>query len=605
LTALTAPDQTVIVGQYLGFVGCDCAAGLPCLRLPGALFGAQKGAEVQRNDPVQTSDPVRTSDQIAGMFRAYGVSHFFFVPVILPEVLKRMSGLGITPVMCHGEKAAAYMADGYARVSGKVGVCGAQAIGSTNLAAGLRDPYLARVPVLALSGVPNVVTRHRNLYQDVDDHGAFEAVTKWNGHVPDESRFPDLLRQAFRTAATPACRPVHLELAGRTGNSGDSPAAGDGRAEPRYGLAPSDRPQADREAIAQAISILAEAQRPVILAGNGVARSGAAAEVRALAQGLRIPVMTSLNGIATLPYDHPLYGGVVGEYGADGANRILLEADVILVLGSSLGSMTTRSWSLLPERARIIQVDAEGEEIGRNFPVAVPVVADVRAAVAQLRASASRPAPQAWLDRVVQLRADWRAEIADAETSAAVPIRPERLFAQVGRELADDGIIVGDTGHSGAWSARHMQLRDGQTMIRAAGSLGWSLPAAIGAKCACPDREVICLTGDAGFYYHIAELETARRYGVNVIVVVNDNLGMNQEARLWDSGNADQRKNWTFTDVSFADVARGFGCHGERVEDPASFAGALEKARSAGLPAVIDVRTDPAVVAPPSYGPTL
>jgi acetolactate synthase I/II/III large subunit len=546
---------------------------------------------------------VQTSEQIAEMFRGYGVSHFFFVPVILPDALKQMSAVGITPVMCHGEKAAAYMADGYARVTGKVGVCGAQAIGSSNLAAGLRDPYMAWVPVLALSGVPGADTRHRNLYQDVDDHGAFEAVTKWNGHVPDDSRFPDLLRQAFRTAASPACRPVHLEIAGATGATGDGPAAGDGRAEPRYGIAPSDRPQPDPAAVAQALSVLAAARRPVVLAGNGVARSRAAAAVRAFAEKAQVPVVMSLNGMATIPYHHPLYGGVVGQYGADGANRVLLEADVVLVLGSSLGSMTTRNWTLIPQDATIIQVDARGEEIGRNFAVRVPVVADVQAAVSQLTVGVSGTAPQAWLDRVTQLRSEWRSEIAGAESSPAVQIRPERLFAQVATEMADDGIIVGDTGHVGAWSARHVQLRDGQSMVRAAGSLGWSLPASIGAKCALPDREVICLTGDAGFYYHIAELETARRYGVSVIVVVNNNRSMNQEARLWDAGNADQAKNWTFTDASFTDVARGFGCHAERVDDPADFAGALDKARASGLPAVIDVRTDPLVVAPPSYGP--
>jgi acetolactate synthase I/II/III large subunit len=325
--------------------------------------------------------------------------------------------------------------------------------------------------------------------------------------------------------------------------------------------------------------------------------------VRAFAEKAQVPVVMSLNGMATIPYHHSLYAGVVGQYGADGANRVLLEADVVLVLGSSLGSMTTRNWTLIPHDATIIQVDVRGEEIGRNFPVGVPLVADILAAVRQLTAGVSGTAPQAWLDRVAVLRSEWRSEIAEAESSAAVQIRPERLFAQVAAEMADDGIIVGDTGHVGAWSARHVQLRDGQSMVRAAGSLGWSLPASIGAKCALPDREVICLTGDAGFYYHIAELETARRYGVSVIVVVNNNRSMNQEARLWDAGNADQAKNWTFTDASFTDVARGFGCHAERVDDPADFAGALDKARASGLPAVIDVRTDPLVIAPPSYGP--
>jgi acetolactate synthase I/II/III large subunit len=549
--------------------------------------------------------PLQTSEQIAAMFQDYDVSHFFFVPVILPETVKQMSVRAITPIMCHGEKAAAYMADGYARISGKVGVCGAQAIGSSNLAAGLRDAYMARVPVVALSGVPSAANRHRNLYQDVDDHGAFESVTKWNGHVPDSGRFPDLLRQAFRAAATPTSRPVHLEIAGRIGNVGDSPASGDGHSEPRYGLAPSDRPRADPGAVAEARALLAAASRPVIVAGNGVARSRAEGLVRTLAQTLQVPVVTSLNGMTTIPYDHPLHGGVVGEYGADGANRILLQADAVLVLGSSLGSLTTRQWSLMPDDAKIIQVDTDGAEIGRNFPVAVPILADVGAAVSQLLAAGSPSTTQDWRDRVTELRNQWRSEIASAETSAAVPIRPERLFAEVATQIPGDAIIVGDTGHVGAWAARHVKLRDGQTMIRAAGSLGWSLPAAIGAKCASPHREVICLTGDAGFYYHIAELETARRYGVNVIVVVNNNQGMNQEASLWDAGNSAQEKNWTFTDVDFVAVAKGFGCHAQRVDDPADLATVLDSARRSEIPSVIDVRTDPRVVAPLTYGPAL
>ena len=136
-----------------------------------------------------------------------------------------------------------------------------------------------------------------------------------------------------------------------------------------------------------------------------------------------------------------------------------------------------------------------------------------------------------------------------SETSGAVPIRPERLFRMVGEEMADDAVVVGDTGHVGAWSARHLRLRAGQSIVRAAGSLGWGLPASLGVKCACPDREVICVTGDGGFFYHIAELETARRYGLNVIVVVNNNTSLNQEQFLWELDSADQDRNWRFHDT--------------------------------------------------------
>jgi acetolactate synthase-1/2/3 large subunit len=548
---------------------------------------------------------MQTSDQIAEMLAAYGVSHFFFVPVILPETVKRMPARGILPVMTHGEKAAAYMADGYARISRKVGVCGAQAIGSTNLAAGLRDAYMARTPVIALSGVPSPVTAYRNLYQDVDDHGAFEAVTKWNADVPGPARFPDLLRQAFRSATSGVSRPVHLGLAGRTGNMGDTPAEGVTRAEPRYGTAPADRPLADLSSVAAAVQLLSGARRPVILAGNGVARSGAARELVALAEQLRIPVVMSLNGMATIGVDHPLYGGVVGEYGADSANRILLGADVVLVAGSSLGSMTTRTWSLISNKTQVIQLDIDGAEIGRNFACAVPLVGDAGAVIGQLAAAASRPGPKEWVAEVADIKTAWRDEVHGDESSSDVPVRPERLFRMVGEELAGDGIVVGDTGHVGAWSARHLRLSGGQAIVRAAGSLGWGLPASLGVKCAAPGREVVCVTGDGGFFYHVAELETARRYGINVIVVVNNNTSLNQEQFLWDTSAADQDKNWRFHDTDLVAIAKGFGCHAARVDDPDDFGAALDKARASGLPAVIDVRTDPAIASPQSYGPAL
>jgi acetolactate synthase-1/2/3 large subunit len=210
-----------------------------------------------------------------------------------------------------------------------------------------------------------------------------------------------------------------------------------------------------------------------------------------------------------------------------------------------------------------------------------------------------------WIAEVADLKTAWRDEVHGSETSGDVPIRPERLFRMVGEEMADDGIVVGDTGHVGAWSARHLRLSGAQSIVRAAGSLGWGLPAALGVKCAAPDREVICVTGDGGFFYHVAELETARRYGLNVIVVVNNNTSLNQEQFLWDTSAADQDKNWRFHDTDLVAIAKGFGCHGARVDDPDDFGAALDKARASGLPAVIDVRTDPAVTSPQSYGPAL
>jgi acetolactate synthase-1/2/3 large subunit len=545
---------------------------------------------------------MRTSDQIAAMMREYGTTHFFFVPVVIPQIVKEMAEVGIVPVMTHGEKAAAYMADGYARASGRVGVCAAQNIGSTNLAAGLRDAYMARSPIIALSGAADARTRHRNLYQDVDDHGAFESMTKSNWQVDDHTRLPDLLRQAYRAASSGAPGPVHLELAGKQGNMGDHDAAGQAYVEARYGSAPSTRGHADPALVAEAAAVLARAARPVIVAGGGVIRSGAGEALLRFARDRSVPVATTLNGMSSIAHDDPLCARTVGDYGSDLANRFLYESDAVLVVGSSLGGMTTKHWTLIHDQA-LVQIDVDPEEIGRNFRCEVPLVGDARAILGQLAGTERFTAPPAWLDRLAELREEWSRQVEPVETSSAVPMRPERLLTMLTAEISDTAIVVGDTGHAAAWSARHMKLRAGQTMIRAAGSLGWALPAAIGAKCVAPEREVVCFTGDGGYFYHVAELETARRYGVQVIIVVNNNVSLNQEAYLWDTTNPKQDRNWTFYDSDLVAIAEAMGCHAARVDDPADFPAAMKAARASNLPAVIDARTDIGAVSPKSWGP--
>ncbi len=193
-------------------------------------------------------------------------------------------------------------------------------------------------------------------------------------------------------------------------------------------------------------------------------------------------------------------------------------------------------------------------------------------------------------------------------SSDAVPLRPERLCREIEALLPADAILVSDTGHSGIWSGMHIELtRPTQTYLRAAGSLGWGLPAALGAKCACPDRPVLCFTGDGGFYYHLAELETALRYGINAVIVVNDNHSLSQETEVFDQAYGGKQRRglemWQFRDVDLAAVARAFGCHGERVERPEQIRPALQRALSCGQPAVVDVVTDIQVLGPLPWAP--
>ena len=547
---------------------------------------------------------------LAHMLRDYGVTHFFNVPVISPAAVKAMAELGVVSVVAHGEKAAAYMADGYARVSRRPGVCGCQAIGATNLAAGLRDAWMARTPVIALSGGPESATRHKNLYQEIDDMPIFDRLTKFNAAIDLPDRLPDLVRQAFRAATTGVQRPVHLELAGFWGAVGAKTTEVDGRVEPAYGRAPAVRSGADPGSVEEALALLARADRPIILAGAGVVRSGAESAVRKFSRRARIPVVTSLNGKGTLPDADALALGVVGDYARDCANKALFEADAVLVVGSSLGSMTTRNWVLLAPGATIVHVDIDPLEIGRNYPGSLALAGDARTVVEQLQtrgeplhAGATTPARESWLARVAELKREWAGIAGPLDSSASIPVRPETLTRLLGEAVPDDAILVADTGHAGAWAARHLDLKEGHTFLRAAGSLGWSFPAAIGAKCAAPERPVVCFTGDGGFFYHMAEMETARRYGLSLVVVVNNNVSMNQERFLWDEGNAAQATNWQFEPVDLVALARSFGWAGERIDDPERVGPAIAEATRAGGLVLLDVRTDPAIASPPSWAP--
>ena len=234
---------------------------------------------------------------LADMLKGYGVTHVFHVPAVLRTTYAEMERrTDIKRLHVHGEKAAAYMADGYARASGKPGICMAQVIGALNLAAGLRDAYLAHSPVIAMTGGREPKNKFRKVYQEVDDVPAFEPVTKFNATVDDVARFPDMVRQAFRAAVTGCPGPVHLQFRGNEGQIDAEEADMEPLVEPRFSRVPGFRPAPDEASVAAALTILQDAARPVLVAGGGVRASGAGAALVALAEALQIPVATSLNG---------------------------------------------------------------------------------------------------------------------------------------------------------------------------------------------------------------------------------------------------------------------------------------------------------------------
>jgi acetolactate synthase-1/2/3 large subunit len=554
---------------------------------------------------------IKGAEYLARALEEYGVTHVFFVPTILSATLYELeASTRVARVLTHGEKAAAYMADGYARVTGRPGVCMAQMVGAANLAAGLRDARLACSPVVAITGGPSSSTRDRNAYQENDDIRMMRAVTKFSTRVDDVARLPDSLRQAFRSATTGKPGPVHIELAGHFGEEiEDDELDVELFAEERYSRVPAFRPLPELELLAQAARTLEAAQRPVIVAGGGVRLSGAGAELLALAEALAIPVATALNAKDTLPGDHPLNLGVPGLYSRKSANRAVLEADLVFFVGSQTGSQVTFDWQVPPPGTPVMQLDLDPTELGRNYPNRVSLLGDARATLAELLrvADTSTATVRAeWVTRARELVAEWRAEMAEPMTVDVEPIRPERICGILTEVLPDDAVLVSDTGHSGIWTGSLVDLKAGQGYIRCAGSLGWGLPGALGAQLAAGRRPVVLFTGDGGLYYHVAELETAVRWRVPVVIVVNDNRSLNQEINEYAAAYGGQlhgrhHELWQFDDVDLARLSESLGAVGVRVTRPDDLASAITAALGNDGPTIIDVATDMTAVAPGAF----
>ncbi len=546
-------------------------------------------------------------EALARMLDGYGVTHIFHVPAVLRRTMVELERqTDIKRVRPHSEKSAAYMADGYARASRRPGICMAQVIGALNLAAGLRDAHLAHSPVIAFTGGRDPSTKFRKVYQEVDDVPAFESVTKMNATIDDAERIPDMVRQAFRVATSGSPGPVHLQFRGNEGQVDLGEITADESVETQFGQLPPYRPMpADQGLLREAVELLRSAERPVIVAGGGVRASGGSKELVALAEALQIPVATSLNGKDSMAADHPLSVGVVGTYSRASANRTVAASDLVCYIGSETGGMTTHFWQVPEFGRRTIQIDIDPEAIGRNYSPEVGINGDARSVLDAMRSLVETPSsPTAWSQGAARAVAAWHGEH-DAELeSDQVPIRPERLCAELTKNAPDDAIIVVDTGHAGMWMGGMYDVRAQQSYLRSAGHLGWAFPAALGAKCGAPDRPVLCFTGDSGFWYHLSEIETAVRWDIPAVIVVNNNSGGNQSKRGFDRAYGGEqteqgaRELWHFTDVSFAAIAEQMGALGIRVEQPGDLAGAIERGLASGRPTIIDVVTDIDALAP-------
>ena len=543
---------------------------------------------------------IKGAEFVAKTIKGYGATHVFFVEAILRRTMVELEHIGVRRIVAHSEKAAAYMADGYARASRRVGVCLAQSVGAANLASGLQDAFLANSPVLAITGQKSPLFQHRNAYQEIRHEPLFVPVTKYNVAVTDVEQFPLYLRQAYREATTGCPGPVHIDVPNNVGAFVENSLITEAPlVEEIFARVPAFRLPPDPEAVKAAAKALAAAKHPAIVAGGGVIASQASAEVTALAELLDVPVATSVDGKGAILENHPLSLGPVGNYARKCANDVVSQADLVLFIGCGTGDQVTLDWTIPARGTAVIQIDIDPAELGRNYPNLVSILGDAKLAVAALVKVLGRKKPNPkWAAQATATVNAWRKELAPLRESDQTPMRTERLCREVQAQLPKKCVLFSDTGFSAIWSAAMIEFSSpGQRYIRAAGgSLGWGYPAAMGAKCALPDLPVICFTGDGALWYHIAEMETAVRYGINTVTVLNNNGGFGQCLKGIRAayGNRPGRKEdlYQFTSVNFSNLAKEMGCYAVRVERPADVGPAINKAMQAKKPALVEVMTD-------------
>jgi acetolactate synthase-1/2/3 large subunit len=554
---------------------------------------------------------------LADLLIEHGVRHVFGVPggqtlALYDGILDRAPML--QHVLTRDERSSAYAADSYARITGRAGVCDATVgPGAAKLPSGLAEALGASVPVVALvSDLPARLDPHRYrsaASQALDQSALLAPVTKWHATVADPVTMPALVRQAFREATTGRPGPVALFL---PQDILDGPAteitgelAGPATSA-RFGRFPAFRPPPEAGDVAAAADVLRLAQRPFILAGGGIMHSGAGAELTSLAEQISAAVGTTLSGKGAIAEDHPLSVGVTGSMGTAAAAAALAEADVVLLAGTKAGGGATFSWTLPRADQAVLQLDIDPAELGRAFPLRAALLGDARPGLQALTAALAGPAagPQQpaaaapdrarWRARIGELTSAWRAERDSERASDAIPIAPQRVLAGIEAAMGPEDVLVCDASLASGWGGVYLEQRlPGRRVLcpRGQAGLGYALPAAIGVATAHPGGRTIVLTGDGALGYAAGELATVVEHGLPVTVVVLNNRSFGwirwyqriTFGRGWEDDD--------FSDVAFADVARGFGLHGERVTEPARLAPALRAALS-GKPALLDVVTE-------------
>ena len=530
------------------------------------------------------------AELIVAQLGLWGVQQIFGVPgrTVLDILDAVRDQAAVRFVETRQEEAAALMASAYAKLTGRLSVClGSAGPGVTNLLTGVEDAQTDGVPVLALCGRGSLDSVGRGAYQALDQHAIFETCSHFNYELSQASNTTETLMLASKAAiekrgASRLGIPSNLERQVVS----ETPIGPEGHLIREHWAASPQR-------IAVAVEMLAGAQRPVILAGWGARHCrDVIARCAALFDAA---VVTTCRAKGLLPDENPLALGVGGRFGSSIASDAVRAADVLLVVGSSLGENTTDGWTLISPDTTIAQIDLSPARIGRNYPVADPMVADAYLTLDEINRQAMPIHRPQYRQHLETQKQDWMARIDQKAESDASPILPQRAIRELASVCADDAIVALDVGDHAVFFCQQFRMRN-QTVVTSGhmGVLGFSVPAANAAQLAYPDRQVIALCGDGGFSAIMGEFLTAVQYKlpITVVVINNGEYGMTRTEEAHD-GLTPAGFYTGLADCDFASFARACGGHGVRVRKPKDVHQALEEALSVRVPALVQIDVSP------------
>jgi acetolactate synthase-1/2/3 large subunit len=530
---------------------------------------------------------------------------------VLP-VYDHLCKSNIRHILCRHEQGAAHAADGYARASGKAGVCMATSgPGATNLVTGITNAYMDSAPIIALTGqvptggINSSYMIGRDAFQEADIIGITTAITKHNFQLRNAAEIPRCIKTAFYIATTGRPGPVLIDLPKNVQTEIADIDFSNGIQI--RGYKPTSNPHPLQ--IRKATELLAEAGRPVILAGGGVITADAAPELLQTTELLMAPVATTFMGKGAFPENHPLSLGSIGMHGNPVANKLLCEADVMLAVGTRFSDRATGQLDHFCAPTKKIQIDIDTAEIGKNIDVDIPIVADAKKALQalneRLAKQLKKKASTAWTKRVKETKA----QLNPRAKAGAKELKPKALLQELRKLLPEKAIVTTEVGQNQMWAALYFNALKPRTFISSGGlgTMGFGFPAAIGAKVACPDRPVVDIAGDGSFRMTEQELGTSVTEDIPVIVIVLNNsvLGMvAQWQRMFFKGRYSAVKLGSVPD--FVKLAEAYGAQGLRARSIPEFTKAVKTALKSDVTTVIDVpismEEDVVPMVPPGCG---